>query len=128
MRDFPDEMMPDDGEKVSIAEYRAMAEWHWAHNTSPQSRPHLRERSDRRRAELCEQDVDLDDHRQVDALWAGWQHTWHEALNYGVDSFGEELLPMLVHVMQYTSIMLLLSTEDVPDPLVETLTEDDYDD
>ena len=124
MRDYPEELLPDE-ENVSLAEYRAMAEWHWAHNTLPQARAHLRERAERRRNEmLANEGVDLDDPGHVDAAWSAWQLTWHESLNYGVDSFGDEYLHPLVHIMQYTSIVLLLATEpNTPDPYEETFDE-----
>jgi hypothetical protein len=128
MRDFPDEMMPDADADLSFADYRAMAEWHWAHNTQSDAREDLRDRADRRRQELLEMQVDLSDPAQIDSLWAGWQLTWHESLNYGVACFGEELVTPLVHIMQFTSIILLLATEpETPDPFFAP--EDDmYDD
>jgi len=120
MQDFPDEMMPPADSQLSFADYRAMAEWHWAHNVWPDGREDLRDRAERRRNELLEMQVDLSDPGTVDALWAGWQLTWHEALNYAVPSFGEEILSPLVHVMQYTSIVLLIATEpETPDPMTE---------
>lgn len=120
MKDYPDEMMPADDGPLSFADYRAMAEWHWAHNTWASAREDLRDRADRRRQELIEMQVDLSNPDTIDAMWGAWQFTWHETLNYGVDSFGDDILTPLVHTMQYTSIMLLLATEpETPDPMTD---------
>lgn len=120
--EYPREFLPANLDDTKIADFRNVAEFLFARNTTAEDRAQIRDAAEGIRTELIADGVDLDDIDDCEILWQGWYTTCRTYQPYLIGdvpgAVAEEIHYHAVRAMQWSGMILLLVTEpNVPEPI-----------
>ncbi len=118
---FPEWLLPDEDGDVETSHYRAIAEWTYLHDASPEDKEVIRAAGAEWTERLLDSElIDLGDHSDIEILWRGWElATYTIAAHLTGDcldpNWSAHLDEHLGRALRFSAIVLMAATNDLID-------------